>query len=161
MSSSICTGRRFYTDQTPRSVLLARARCVGRSAWPARCLLSEDTTRTSRHGTAEATHPKTEDDGAAGDGQIADLARVTTVDPARMLTAVWAATCTSGPAQINVHGVISHHDALDAESSQVGHRDRDAQGAPPVGSRSPERTSLQYYVSWPAYTESETEPVPD
>jgi hypothetical protein len=27
------------------------------------------------------------------------------------------------------------------------HRERDAQGAPPAGSRSPERTSFQYYAA--------------
>jgi hypothetical protein len=59
-----------------------------------------------------------------------------------------------------MHGVISGNNTLDAQAVEVGHRDRDAQGAPPVGSRSHERTSLQYYVSWSACTESETDPVP-
>lgn len=40
----------------------------------------------------------------------------------------------------------------------MGHGDRDTQGATPARSRSPERASLQYYVSWPACTEKEPEP---
>jgi len=58
---------------------------------------------------------------------------------------------------LDLHRVINDGDPLDVQAGEVGHGDRDAQGAPPVGSRSPERASLQYYVSSSACTEKEPE----
>jgi hypothetical protein len=101
-----------------------------------------------------------EDDLAAGDRQISDLARVAAVHAVRTPTAARAADTARGPVQIDVHGVVSDNDLLDVQAGEMGHGDRDAQGAPPTGSRSPERASLQYYVSWSACTENEPEPVP-
>ena len=64
------------------------------------------------------------------------------------------------PVKIDLHRVIGDDDLLDAQAGEMGHGDRDAQGAPPSGSRSPERAFHQYYVSWSACTENEPEPVP-
>src|SRR5207249_5171860 len=47
---------------------------------------------------------------------------------------------------------------LDAESGEMRHGDRGAQGAPPTGSRSLARASHQYHASWSACTESEPDP---
>jgi hypothetical protein len=102
-----------------------------------------------------------QDDGTAGDGEILDLARVGAVDASRTSVALRTLSRGRYTAQVNVHRIVEAEHTLDAQASQMGHRYRDAQGAPPVGSRSPARTSFQYYVSWSACTESETDPVPD
>ena len=101
-----------------------------------------------------------EDDLAVGDRQISDLARIAAVHSVRTPMAAWASGGTRGPVQIDVHRIVSDDDLLDVQAGEMGHGDRDAQGAPPAGSRSPERASLQYYVSWSACTEKEPEPIP-
>jgi hypothetical protein len=100
------------------------------------------------------------DDLAAGDRQISDLARVAAVHAARTPMAARASSSTRGPVQIDLHDVIGDGDLLDVQAGEMGRGDRDAQGAPPAGSRSPERASLQYYVSWSACTEKVPEPIP-
>jgi len=57
-----------------------------------------------------------------------------------------------------MHDVIGDGDLLDVQAGKMGHGDRDAQGAPPAASRSSERASSQYYVSWSACTENGPEP---
>lgn len=98
---------------------------------------------------------------AAGDRQISDPARIAAVHAVRTPTAARAAGGPCGPMQIDLHGVVNVSDLLDMQAGEMGHGDRDAQGAPPAGSRSPERASLQYYVSWSACTEKEPEPRPE
>jgi hypothetical protein len=102
-----------------------------------------------------------QDDGTAGDREILDLPSVGAVDASRTSVALRTRARGGYPAQVDVHRIVDAEHTLDAQTSQMGHRNRDAQGAPPVGSRSPARTSFQYYVSWSAGTESETDPVPD
>src|SRR6185369_1123903 len=115
-----------------------------------RSLLGEDTPRALRRRAPEATHPKVQDDLATGDRQVGDPARVAAVDAVRTPAAAWAAGSTCGPVQIDLHGVVSDGDLVDVQADEVGHGDRDAQGTPPSGSRSRERASLQYYLSWSA-----------
>jgi hypothetical protein len=131
---------------------------TGTASGQPRYLLGEDTPRAPRHRAPEAAHAKVQDGLAAGNRQISDLARVAAVHAVRTPTAAGAAGGTRGPMQINLHGVVSDDDLLDVQAGKMGHGDRDAQGAPPAGSRSPERASYQYYVSWSACTENEPEP---
>jgi len=95
----------------------------------------------------EATYTPVKDDLAAGDRQISDLARVATVHAARTPMAGGASGGTRGPAKIDLHGVVSDGDLLDVQADEVGQGDRDAQAAPPAGSRSPERAFHQYDVA--------------
>src|SRR5688572_29793408 len=75
--------------------------------------------------------------------------------------AAGASSSMCGPVQVDLHSVVSDGDLVDVQADEVGHGDRDAQRTPPSGSRSPERASLQYYVSWSACTEKEPEPRPE
>jgi hypothetical protein len=63
--------------------------------------------------------------------------------------------------KIDLDDVVSEGDLLDTQAGEMGHGDRDAQGVPPSGSRSPERACYQYYVSCSACTENEPEPIPE
>jgi hypothetical protein len=92
-------------------------------------------------------HAKVQDDFVGGDQQISDLAGVAVVHAVRTPTAAGTEGGTCGPVEIDVHRVVGGDDLLDVQAGKVGHRNRDAQGAPPAGSRSPERASHQYYVS--------------
>ena len=72
-----------------------------------------------------------------------------------------ASGSTRGPVKIELQAVVCDGDLLNVQAGEMGHGNRDAQGAPPSGSRSPERAFHQDYVSWSARTENEPEPVPD
>jgi hypothetical protein len=138
-----------------------RHAATGSASCQSRYLLGEDTPRAPRRRTPEAAHAQMENDLAAGDRQISDPARVAAVHAVRMPSAAGAAGGTRGPVQIDLHGVVSDNDLLDVQAGEMGHGDRDAQGTPPAGSRSPERSSLQYYVSWSTCTENAPEPRPE
>ena len=78
--------------------------------------------------------------------------------PLRTSAATRAPAGGSGTAEIDLDGIISGDDALDARTDKVEHGDGNAQGVPPSGSRPPERASHQYYVYPPSCTENEPDP---
>src|SRR4051794_10668048 len=69
-----------------------------------------------------------QDDSTAGDWEILDLARVGAVEASRTSVALRTLGRRGYPAQSDVHRVVDTEHTLDAQTSQMGHWHRDAQG---------------------------------